>query len=223
MRAYLAEPLVGDPPAVLRFKKIARENWGDWPRLKSEAPRGNLRSVLTFLCDHPEDYKRAVNLITPRLLSLWLSAYQSYLWNRAASLLIEKLSEGLQPCESLAFPWGEVRLPVYPLLPDLREKLAALSLPLPAPRVLKSPGGEPLVAMALTQVVEEEGLSLKDLRVRGLKRVYLSGDLRPLWVVPSQPAMDEPEPDEFFPGRMKLTCSFTLPRGSYATLFLRLL
>ncbi len=221
--AYLAEPLAGDPPAVLQFKKVAREKWGDWKRLKEEAPRGNLRSVLTFLCDHPKEYKRAANLITPRVLSLWLSAYQSYLWNRAASLLIEKLADGLQPCEPLSFPWGTVHIPVYPIVQELREKLAALSLPLPSWRAWKRLGAEAMASTALGQVLEEEGLSPEDLRGRGLKRAYLSTGLRPLWVVPSRPMVGEPEPDELFPSRAKLTCSFALPRGSYATLFLRLL
>lgn len=229
LRAYLAEPLCGDPPAVLRFKSVAREHWGDWKFLKEQAPRGNIRSVLTFLCDHPADYKRAVNLITPRILSLWLSAYQSFLWNRAASLLIGRLSEGVQPCEALSFPWGQVLIPSYPLAPRLREKLATLSLPLPSSKALgredQSPAfcAEPLIVESLVQVLAEEGLSPRDLRTRGLERAYVTGGLRPLWVTPSEPKMGKPEPDELFPGRVKITCSFTLPRGTYATFFLRLL
>lgn len=50
------------------------------------APRpSNLRSVLTFLCDHPRDFRRALNLVIPRVLSLYLTTYQSALWNRIAA------------------------------------------------------------------------------------------------------------------------------------------
>ncbi len=228
LRAYLAEPLVGDPPPVLRFKRQARESWGDWPRLKAAAPRGNLRSVLTFLCDHPQDYKRAVNLITPRVLSLWLSAYQSFLWNKMASHVLCDLASGRQALERLPFPWGEVVVPLYPLDAEFREQALVVTIPLPS---AKSPVGKEAapcdrgawVARATGAVLAEEGLQPADLRVRGLKRAYLGRGVRALWVVPTEPRIGEPEPDELFPGRLKLVCSFTLPPGSYATLFLRLL
>ncbi|MCX7844397.1 MAG: tRNA pseudouridine(13) synthase TruD [Candidatus Bipolaricaulota bacterium] len=112
LRAYLAEPLLGDPPSVRRFKALARERWGDWKFLKEAAPRGNLRSVLTFLCDHPQDFKRAVNLITPRVLSLWLSAYQSFLWNRGASRALEELVGEARPWPRFASPGGRWPCPV---------------------------------------------------------------------------------------------------------------
>ena len=71
----------------------------DWDALFEAAPRpSNYRSVLTYLRDHPHptetDYRKALNLITRRLLSLYLAAYQSLLWNRvAARYLAARLGE----------------------------------------------------------------------------------------------------------------------------------
>ena len=75
LRAYLSQPFGGDPPEV-------RGHWGEWELLFEAAPP--TCAVCSFLKDHPTDFRKALNLVTPRLLSLWLSAYQSFLWNRAA-------------------------------------------------------------------------------------------------------------------------------------------
>jgi len=79
------------------------------------------------------------------------------------------------------------------------------------------------VAQALFAVLTEEGLDAKDLKVRGLERAHLPRGERALWVLPAEPEHGEPKPDELFPGKLKLTLSFALPPGAYATLLLRLL
>jgi tRNA pseudouridine13 synthase len=86
LRAYLAGQQSGDRPAVRAFKAFAADHWADWEAIFGRAPRpSNYRSVLTYLRDHPEGFRNALNLVTPRVLSLYLSAYQSFLWNRLAA------------------------------------------------------------------------------------------------------------------------------------------
>ena len=211
LRAYLAEPLLGDPPAVLRLKRLARENWGNWPLLKEHAPKGNLRSVLTFLCDHPADFKRAVNLITPRILSLWLSAYQSFLWNCVASFILERL---LPDKTQLKYPFGEFVFPRWPLPAEVLGNLKGLEIPLPSAKA--KPEG--IVAEAFSSFLAKEGLRPETLKVRGVERAFLAKGTRALWVVPKEPKILEEGEDELFPGHRKIVLSFSLPPGSYATL-----
>ncbi len=219
LRAYLAEPLVGDPPEVLRLKTLARAHWGDWAFLKSVAPRSNLRSVLAFLVDHPSDFRRALNLVTPRVLSLWLSAYQSFLWNQMSSAYLKQVLQG-QRTVSLAMPWGEVVAPAGPWPADLRTRVENLEIPLLWHRV-SLPEGE--VARLAEEVLAQEGLGLHDLKARVLVRAYLARGSRRLWVRPEEPRWLGQEPDDLFPGRHKARMQLTLPPGSYATLFLRIL
>jgi len=216
LRAYMAEPLLGDPPAVLRLKRLARENWRNWPLLKEHAPKGNFRSVLTFLCDHSEDFKRAVNLITPRLLSLWLSAYQSFLWNCLASFVLERL---VSEKTRLKYPFGELVAPRWPLPSEVLANLEGLEIPLPSAKA-KTEG---VVAEAFSLVLAEEGLRPESLKARGVKRAFLPKGKRALWVTPKEPKILGEEEDELFPGHIKITFAFSLPPGSYATLLLRLL
>jgi tRNA pseudouridine13 synthase len=49
------------------------------------------RSMLSYLHAHPDDYAGALRQLPPKLLSMFVSAYQSYLFNRALS---HRLCEG---------------------------------------------------------------------------------------------------------------------------------
>ena len=250
LRAYLTQPFAGDPAPVRKFKPFAAAHWGDWDALFQAAPRpSNFRSVLTYLRDHPTadpeqlalHYRKALNLITRRLLSLYLAAYQSLLWNRIAGrCLAAQLGEADAHVEIA----GE-RLPLYHELPPRFDRAAAIPLPnhravyTPSPPRTASPprsGGfrdslprgnatanSPNLFAIVTQVLAEEGLALNDLKARILKKAYLSKGKRVLLLFPQDTTASPPEPDDRFPDRHKLTLTFTLPRGSYATLVIKAL
>jgi tRNA pseudouridine13 synthase len=216
LHSYLAEPLLGDPPNILYFKRFASENWGEWEELFERAPKpSNFRSVLTFLKDHPKDYRRALNLIPQRLLSLFLAAYQSFLWNRIAGLYLQgKLRAAGQPLAALEV--AGTNLPLYKeLSEELLQTLSRKSIPLPNLRA----SYEDLDVVEA--VLREEGLSQSDLKARILKKAYLPKGERALLAFPEEVAVVEADEDEIFPGRRKLTIAFSLPPGSYATLMLK--
>lgn len=215
LRAYLAERMVGDPPAVQAFKREASVRWGDWRTLIEIAPRpSNIRSVLTFLCDHPTDFRRALNLVTPRLLSLYLSAYQSFLWNCIAAGYLRALVGTPSGFVEIA---GE-RLPLFAHLVD--HLSPEIAIPLPHHRAIYS---DPALIDVVGEVLRAEGLALSDLKPRLLRRAYLPKGRRVLLLRPAAASASPPSPDERFSGRQKIVLTFTLPPGSYATLIVRAL
>lgn len=221
LRAYLTQPFESDPPEVRAFKSLARERWGEWGLLLEAAPRpSNLRSVLTFLKDHPTDFRKALNLVTPRLLSLWLAAYQSFLWNRIAGRYLEgRLREfGVHrfPIEIA----GE-ELPLYRELPDaLLEALSGVKMPLLHHRAAFD---DPRMAAEVRKVLTEENLTLRDFKARVLRRAYLSRGERALLLFPREVVWLGEDDDDRFPGKRRVKLAFLLPRGSYATLVLKAL
>jgi tRNA pseudouridine13 synthase len=214
LRAHLAEPMVGDPARVQRLKEVAAEHWGDWNTVFEAAPKpSNFRSVLTYLRDHPTGYRRALDLVTPRVLGLYIMAYQSLLWNRiAAGYMVEQAGAPSGTVDIAGEP--------FPLFDDIAAYVPAdMRVQLPYHGARYGPDMAPVVAA----VLEQEGLELNDLKPRILSRVYLPRAKRPLLGFPRDVSASPVAPDDRFEGRYRVTLSFTLPPGSYATLALKAL
>lgn len=219
LRFYLLYPMLGDPKETRHLKEKLVELWGRWEEVKDRLPKSNLRSVVSFLCSHPSEFKKAVNLITPRILSLWLSAYQSFLWNQWASLWLNgKLKGEAIGLLKVRFPFQELVFPKENPPKEMVESLCALEFPLPSHRMhLKEE-----LKVSLEEVLKKEGLSIQDLKVRGLKRAYLSRGKRHFWVKPKGIAV-KPIEDRLFKSYKALVLEFFLPPGSYATMALKAL
>ncbi|MCA1554082.1 MAG: tRNA pseudouridine(13) synthase TruD, partial [Chloroflexi bacterium] len=214
LRIYLGEKMVGDPERVRVFKEFAREHWGEWAALLEHAPKpSNFRSVLTYLKDHPTDFRRALNLIPHRLLTLYLSAYQSWLWNQiAARYVAEALSDCKFTVRSVRVAGGD--LPIFLNFPEsLRHKFDRLTIPLPNHRASFA---APELARAAEGVLASEGLALNDFKARILKKAFAAKSSRALLVRPQDVSASDADNDELARKRWKVTLAFTLPPGSYA-------
>ncbi len=218
LRAYLAQPAPGDSPALVAFKTFAQDHWRDWDRLFQNAPRSNHRSLLTFLRDHPEEFRKALNLITPRLLPLLLSAYQSFLWNRMVSRYLQGRLAGSPDQVSFVEIAGEPLALYRGIRAELAEELQGLAMPLPHHRA--SYTNAEMEAIAL-RVLEEEGLALDDLKARLLKRAYLPKGHRPVLAFPREAEWETIATESA--DRTSLRLKFFLPPGSYGTLVLKAL
>jgi tRNA pseudouridine13 synthase len=218
LKLYLTTPFAGDPPPVRPFKRQAAALWPDWAAMFAAAPRpSNYRSVLTYLVGHPQEHRKALNLIPQRTLSLYLAAYQSALWNRIAGAWLR------QACDAASVPLGRIeiagsQLPLYEALPaPLHAELGALRVPLPEARASYHPEA---LAETVRRVLADEGLTQEALKARILEKAYLTRGQRALLLQPTHLCVGAPRPDERFADRLCLRVAFELPPGSYATLIL---
>jgi tRNA pseudouridine13 synthase len=216
LKLALAAPYEYDRAAQKREKEALLRHWGDWPACKAALPRGHARSLVDYLVSHPTDFKGAIARLRPELGGLYLSAYQSDLWNR----MLDRWLREAFPADALGvveLRLGEVAVPLR-AVGGITEKWQALTLPLLSARQKPEPGAEWF--RAAEAVLAEEGLTLAKLRVPGLNKPFFSKGDRAACVLPAG-VRAEPGDDELNRGRRKLLLSFDLPRGSYATMFVK--
>ncbi len=215
LRLALAEPNPFDRPAMKSQKAVLRANWGRWAETKARLDRSPARSIVTYLVDHPTDYRGAFARLGRVYRTLYFSAFQSHLWNLFLAGWLEQSTRTDQrvPIELKAgtFP--------FPRRLD-REQIDTLigsPIPLPSSR-------NPLPSGPLRNVVEEVlerfQLTWSGLRVKHLKDVFFSKGARAPLVFPEN--LDfRPIDDELYPGRRALSLSFELGKGSYATIMIK--
>src|SRR5262249_51459449 len=153
-----------------RTKSILRQCWGNWTACQQRLPRGPARAPADYLANHPDDFRGAVARLRPELRSLYLSAYQSHLWNR---MLARWLEQHCRPQQLIAV---ELRLGDVPmhrhLDPEEQAALSALQLPLPSARLKLDPD-DPHAGL-VDSVLAEDQLQLKEMQIKGIREMFFS-------------------------------------------------
>jgi tRNA pseudouridine13 synthase len=216
LRLALTAPYEHDRALPKQEKAILNRHWGDWQTCLVKLPRGHTSTLVRHLAGQPDDFRGAIARLRPELRGLYLSAYQSHLWNR---MLARWLREHLLRDQLILL---DLRLGKVPAFRDLsaaqHAELATLELPLPTARGEFDPA-DPRTAL-MTRILDEEGLSRDELKVKGLREVFFSRGQRAAWCHP-EGLQATPAEDDKNEARQKLTLEFDLPRGCYATLLVK--
>jgi len=150
-----------------------------------------------------------------------LDAYQSWLWNHAAT---ELLRQPFAPDPSATLEVTTSHGPLIFVRADaVPTDLAQLITPLPRKGAPINGSFNANWARALELVLARQSLSLDQLELSSLRRPRFDPGDRPLFMHATNFSLSAPAPDEFTKGRLTRTARFDLPSGSYATVVLRAL
>jgi tRNA pseudouridine13 synthase len=211
----LADPNSHDRPDEREQKQILRDHWGDWKTCKATLSRSHRRSIVTFLDDRPGDFRGAIARVRVDLRGLYLSAFQSALWNRILAAWLKRVCAPEQLI-GVGLQLGSVPFFRH-LQPDQIRDLQSTELPLPSARTKLEPGP---IEDVVTEVLREAGLELRQVRVKYPRDSFFSKGNRAAAISLGE-VTQLAETDDLYPGKRKLTLSFDLPRGSYATIVVK--
>lgn len=208
----LAEENDSDRADEKQQKRALRDGWGRWAEVKEKLERSHRRSIVTYLADHPTDFRRAFERVRVEFRRIYISAFQSFLWNRFAA---SRFAAAIPAGDEIFITSGFGEFPAYRRLSnDLLQYFGKLMVPLPSSRTRFR---DPEVERAFDASLAEIGLSLKGLRVKHGRDAFFAVSERPV-LLRAGTLVHGVGDDDLHPGRKCLRLSFELPRGSYATI-----
>ncbi|MDO8510954.1 MAG: tRNA pseudouridine(13) synthase TruD [Nanoarchaeota archaeon] len=166
--------------------------------------------VKSYLDQKPKDYVGALKILPSRLLRMYVNAYQSYLWNKTVAAYLEQKGNVLK---KVKYSGGEV---VF--VSDLA-KCKDLKVPLIGFGHEEVEDEE--IQEIIDKIMEEERLSYADFIIKQIPALTLEGELRKVVIPVHDLEIGRKAKDELNPGKKKVEISFTLPKGSYATLVIK--
>ena len=172
-------------------------------RLMDEEP------VNGFLEMEPKNFVGALHTIPFRTLQLYIHAYQSLLFNQAVS---EYLHCKYKPGELVKVPYTHGELVFPEKRPkDMRFPLIGFSAEYP----------EKDIEMIYARLLKKDGLEERNFIIRAFPELSSEGNSRDLVVEPQDLKIGRLEDDDLNMGKKKCEVSFSLPKGSYATMVIK--
>lgn len=214
LKIYLTSVFPEDRKSERERKEFFFANWKNWELCLKEAITDLEKKAFSFLCRQPKDFLELLMEIPRYELAGFISSYQSFLWNEILRGVIKNVISA--PLKSYRGAAGE-----YLFYDDLDEKnylyLKDLNIPMPGP---KPEFANELIKTLYAQVLEEDGIKNSMFNNLKLRQAFFKSFLRQAIVTPQGLTFAVSE-DDFYHGKKKLTLSFSLPRGNYATMFVK--
>ena len=187
------------------------------------------RAMMNHLIAHPDDYAGAFRALSPKLMELFLHAYQSYIFNR---ILSRRIESGMSFDEAfdgdiVCFK-NEMGLPDHSRLQKVtfgnldginnlvNRGRAFVTAPIVGYETQFAQGDAGEIEHA---IVAELNVDLEGFKVPTMPELSSKG-LRREIIVPFKPEISVEE-DELNIGKTKVVLGFSLQKGSYATTILR--
>jgi tRNA pseudouridine13 synthase len=206
------------------LKRYIKSNWNDWEKILKYIKNNKIKSkmfvnIIKYLNyeKNQTNYKEALKYVDNRLKKLFISAYQSYLWNECVK---ELLKNYIPKNERIYLDYSCGTFLFYKKIDDeLFIKLKDKTFPTIAPDIDYSKFDEEY-QIIISKVLKKEGIKLNDFnKLNDLGK--LSYSERYILSIPKNIKYKTFKKDELNKGKYKITVEFELNKGSYATMVIK--
>ena len=135
-----------------------------------------------------------------RLLKLYISAYQSYLWNKTLAKIVSSEKGAVKK----VYPFGELFF--------TNRKMKNIKIPMINFDIKPS--------KAISVIMKEENLRVDDFILREMPELISESQPREAFIYVKS-IKSKWDKDELTKGKLKLELVFSLPKGAYATMLIK--
>jgi len=196
------------------------KNWGKWAKIREYVYQfdklNEEKKIIDYLCENPNNYARAFKIIGAQKKELLVSAYQSFIWNKCLGLLLKKRIKNIK---ELDYEAG--RLFFYESLTnDELDYLKSIELPMIDARTKII---DKKIKEIVDKVLEKEKIKPSEFKIKKMTNLFFKERKRDVIVFPKALEIQHEGGDELNKGQKKIQISFSLNKGAYATLLLKVL
>lgn len=158
------------------------------------------------------DFVGALKLLPMRLLKMYVNAYQSYLWNETLAQYLREPGE-VEVVKEVDYSLGKFVFVKNP------EKYLALEIPLVGCGDITFT--EKRIDTIISKIMQQENITPSDFVIKQIKELTQMGEMRKAFIVCENLKRGPSQNDELNKGKKKVSVSFSLGKGSYATMVIR--
>ncbi len=213
LKIYLTHVHPGDRAEEKKRKRFFYEHWGDWKSCLKKAKTSFERLCFQSLLRNERAFLPLLQRIPREEMSLFFSAYQSYLWNEVLRRLIKRFSVETKTHRGIAGDYV-----FYTVISgESFDYLKNLSIPTVASRM----GFQDELTELITQeILKEHGIKRPSFNLRSIRQARFTSFQRMSIVLPENLVWNFHK-DRIYRDKISLHLDFVLPRGSYATMVIK--
>ncbi|HLD01175.1 MAG TPA: tRNA pseudouridine(13) synthase TruD [Candidatus Nanoarchaeia archaeon] len=191
-------------------------------KFKEAAELTGYKDSSAHLLSYPNDGIGALKKLPPRLLRMYINAFQSYVWNETLSRYLELKAGELvktktSPLKRIKYSLGEF---IFINLNAIKDRDTEFRIPLVG---FSTEFKDLILKETITNILAEEEITIKEFIIKQLPQLTLEGEERRAWVKVEKLSIGKLMKDELNSGRKKVKIIFFLGKGSYATIAVRAL
>ncbi|MBF0570024.1 MAG: tRNA pseudouridine(13) synthase TruD [Candidatus Omnitrophica bacterium] len=213
LKAYLSSTHPEDKKEEKARKAFFDQHWKDWQACLGMAKTSFEKRVFARLVNDPRGMLSLIEDIPPEDLHMAISAYQSFLWNEVVRRLLINRHWAQCVYDGVAGDY----IFFEKLSPHDHEYLKDMTVVHPA---AKAQMPDKIVGKIYEKVLTENELQPNIFNKMKTRKVFFKPTPRKVLIKPKDVAV-KIDADELYAGKRKVLLEFSLPRGSYATMFIK--